>query len=87
MYLTAKLGAANIKPMTGSRCPYNVEGKCTVYEYRFAGCRIFCCNADADFQSSLSELALRRLKSICAEFKISYRYTDLSTALGDIAKL
>ena len=87
MYLTAKLGAANIKPMTGSRCPYNVDGKCTVYEYRFAGCRIFCCNADADFQSSLSELALRRLKSICAEFKISYRYTDLSTALGDIAKL
>jgi hypothetical protein len=87
MYFTAKLGAENIKPMTGSRCPYNVGGRCTVYEYRFAGCRIFCCKADVDFQDNLSELALRRLKSICAEFQISYHYTDLATALENILKL
>ena len=82
MYLTANLGDENIKPMPTSRCPYNIGGKCTVYEYRFAGCRIFCCNGDADFQSRLSESALKKLKSVCTEFQIPYRYTDLATALN-----
>jgi len=68
MYLTANLGVENIKSMPtnrplGGKCPYNIEGKCTVYEYRFAACRIFCCDADADFQSELSESALKKLKS------------------------
>ncbi|MHC4244159.1 MAG: hypothetical protein ACYSU4_17265, partial [Planctomycetota bacterium] len=53
MYFKANLGDENVMPMTTSRCPYNIESKCTVYEYRFAACRIFCCNADADFQSEL----------------------------------
>jgi hypothetical protein len=65
-----------------SRCPYNVGGKCTVYEYRFAGCRIFCCNADADFQSRLSESALKKLKSLCTKFQIPYSYLDLADALS-----
>ncbi len=82
MYLTANIGAENIKPMPTSRCPYNIDGKCTVYEYRFLGCRIFYCSADGDFQSRLSELALEKLKSICTEFQIPYRYIDLATALN-----
>ena len=65
-----------------SRCPYNIGGRCTVYEYRFAGCRIFCCNGDADFQSKLSESALKKLKSVCTEFQIPYRYTDLAVVLN-----
>jgi hypothetical protein len=85
MYLTASLGPENIKPMPGRRCPYNIDGKCTVYEYRFSGCRIFCCNGDADFQSRLSEEVLKRLKSICVEFKIPYRYSDLAAALNNLA--
>ncbi len=85
MYLTANLGDENIRPMPTSRCPYNIGGKCTVYEYRFAGCRIFCCNGDADFQSSLSESALKKLKSVCTEFQIPYRYTDLASALNSFA--
>jgi len=95
MYLTARrqaenLGAENIKSMPTNRgstllttsCPYNVDGKCTVYEYRFAGCRIFYCKADVDFQGELSESALEKLKSLCTEFQIPYRYTDLATALN-----
>ena len=90
MYLAANLGVESIKPMPTGRgstslttgCPYNIEGKCTVYECRFAGCRIFCCKADADFQSRLSESALKKLKSLCREFQIPYRYTDLATALN-----
>jgi len=85
MYLAANLGAENIRPMTTSRCPYNVAGKCTVYEYRFAGCRIFCCKADTEFQSRLSESALNKFKSICTEFRIPYRYNDLPTALNSFA--
>jgi len=82
IYLAANLDAENIKPMPSARCPYNIDGKCTIYEYRFAGCRIFCCQADADFQSRLSESALRKFKSLCTEFQIPYRYTDLATALN-----
>ena len=82
MYLTANLGAENIKSMPTNRCPYNIDGKCTVYEYRFAACRTFCCDADADFQSELSESALKKLKSLCVEFQIPYHYTDLATALN-----
>ncbi len=82
MYLAANLGAENIKSMPTNRCPYNIDGKCTVYEYRFASCRIFYCKADVDFQGELSESALEKLKSLCTEFQIPYHYTDLATALN-----
>lgn len=85
MYLAANLGAENIKPMVSSRCPYNVEDKCSVYEYRFSGCRIFCCKADADFQGRLSEEVLQKLKSICVDFQIPYRYTELAAGLNSLA--
>ncbi len=90
MYLTtgqqaANLGAENIKSMPTNRCPYNIDGKCTVYEYRFAACRIFCCDADVDFQSELSESVLEKLKSLCVEFQIPYRYTGLADALNSLA--
>lgn len=82
MYLAANLGAENIKPMTTSRCPYNVRGKCSVYEHRFSGCRIFSCNGDTDFQSRLGESAVEKFKTICEQFQIPYRYTDLAAALN-----
>ena len=85
MYLTANLGDEKREAMPTSRCPYQLDGKCTVYEYRFAGCRIFCCNGDADFQSRLSESVLEKFKSLCTEFQIPYRYTDLATALNNPA--
>ena len=86
MYLSTKMGTEGIMPMPTSRCPYNIDGKCTVYEHRFAGCRIFCCKGDADFQSKLSESALEKLKSLCTEFEIPYRYTELAGALNSFAK-
>ena len=85
MYLVANLGAENIEPMLANRCPYNVSSKCSVYEYRFSGCRIFCCDGDADFQSRLSEAVLQKLKSICLEYQIPYRYTNLATGLNNLA--
>lgn len=82
MYLAANLGTENIKPMASSQCPYNIDGKCTIYKYRFAGCRIFYCKGDKNFQSELSESALKKFKSLCTEFQIPYRYSDLATALN-----
>jgi Fe-S-cluster containining protein len=85
MYLAAYTGDENIKPMSASRCSYNVDGKCTIYENRFASCRIFYCRGDADFQNRLSESALKNLKSLCTQLGIPYRYTDLHTALKSYA--
>jgi Fe-S-cluster containining protein len=82
MYLRANLHGENLKPMKTERCPYNIKGKCSIYEYRFSGCRIFSCKADSDFQNELSESTLKKLKSLCTEFQIPYRYADLATALN-----
>jgi len=82
MYLAANIGAENIKPMPDSRCPYHFICECTVYKYRFAGCRIFSCKGDSDFQSRLSESVLKKFKSLCTEFEIPYRYVDLASGLN-----
>ena len=82
-YLIAKIGTENIKPMYNSICPYNVDGKCHIYEHRFASCRIFFCKAEVNFQSRLTESAIRKLKLICTNFQIPYRYCDLETALNN----
>lgn len=98
LYLSANLKDAPLKKMSGDTCPYNLSaivpmssigttadeaGRCTVYNFRFSGCRIFCCKADKDFQAALSESALKKLKSICEKFDIPYTYTDLKTALDN----
>ncbi len=84
MYLAANLGAEGIKPMQTNLCPYNIDSKCSVYKYRFAGCRIFYCRGDKDFQSELSESALKKFKSICEQLQIQYRYIDLEAALNNL---
>lgn len=84
-YLVDNIGPENIKQMTTGRCPYNINDRCTIHNYRFAGCRIFCCNGEVDFQSELSEAVLQKLKSICTEFQQRYHYTDLATALNNAA--
>lgn len=82
IYLAAKLETEKLRPIGRGGCPYNIDGKCSVYEYRFAGCRIFFCKGDVDVQSRLSESALKRFKSMCVEFGIPYRYAELRSALN-----
>lgn len=74
MYLQASLGTENIKPMSGGICPYNQQGKCAIHKLRFAGCRIFFCKGNKDFQSELTEAALKKFKSLCEKFQVPYRY-------------
>jgi len=81
IYLAAKMDVDRLQPMPGDRCPYQRENRCTIHEHRFAGCRIFCCTGDAALQSNLSEAVVRRLRSLCEEFQVPYRYQDLPAAL------
>lgn len=82
-YLAENLAPEKLKKMTANRCPYSVNGKCTIYNYRFAGCRIFCCKADPDFQTRLSNSVLEEIKSLCNDLHIPYQYQDLATALNN----
>jgi Fe-S-cluster containining protein len=63
-------------------CPYLKNKKCTARNFRFAGCRIFFCKADADLLSKLSEQTIEKFKALCNEFDFPYRYVDLATALN-----
>ncbi len=81
IYFAAHIGP-DLKPMTNGRCPYNIDEKCSAYPHRFAGCRIFSCKSDKDFQSRLTESAINDFKSICRNFNLPYRYTLLATALN-----
>jgi hypothetical protein len=81
MFFADKLGPGNIKKMQDGRCSYQTDDKCTVYKYRFAGCRIFNCKGNPDFQSDLTETVIKKFKMLCEEFQIPYKYVDLPTAL------
>jgi Fe-S-cluster containining protein len=82
MYLAANLHTDSLKSMPEGRCPYNIEGKCSVYPYRFSGCRIFNCKTDAIIQGELSETVLGKLKTLCKKFHIPYCYMELASALN-----
>jgi len=82
IYLAEKLGVTSLRKVDSGRCPYQEGTKCSIHAHRFAGCRIFCCDGDADFQSALTEAALKRLKAICVRFGLEYRYADLAQALA-----
>jgi Fe-S-cluster containining protein len=86
IYLVAKLGPEPVKPMTNGRCPYQKNDKCTIHEDRFAGCRIFCCAGDEDYQGRLSEAALKKFKWICTQSGLAYRYADLGTTLNSFER-
>jgi Fe-S-cluster containining protein len=74
-----------ILPMTTGVCPYRKDGKCSVYPWRFAGCRIFNCTGDAELQGQLSEKMIHQMKQVCLQEGLSYQYLDLKTALSQTA--
>lgn len=85
IYLAAKLNVDRLEPMPAGRCPYQQDNQCAIHEHRFAGCRIFTCRGNSDFQSQLSEAALKRFKKLCEELQVPYRYQDLPTSLNEAA--
>ena len=74
-----------VKSMTTGRCPYQEQARCSVYDMRFLGCRIFGCARPDAWQNEVMETALQRFKALCDEFDIPYQYMDLATALDQDA--
>ena len=80
MYFQHHLGGP-VKPMTADVCPYRIDGKCTVYPYRFSGCRIFSCKGNAEKENALCEQAISKLKTLCDKHSIPYDYVYLQAGL------
>ncbi len=70
-----------IKEMVSGVCPYRVDGKCSVYPYRFSGCRIFACEGESEQGNLLSEQAIHKFKAFCTKHQIPYRYVSLKAGL------
>ena len=71
-----------VKAMTADICPYRIDGKCSVYSFRFSGCRIYSCQGDSEKENELCELVIGKLKSLCDKHDIPYHYVYLKNALG-----
>ena len=67
--------------MTAAVCPYRIDGKCTVYPYRFSGCRIFSCKGNAEKENALCEQAISKFKTVCDKHRIPYNYVYLQAGL------
>lgn len=67
--------------MDGDICPYRIDGKCSVYPYRFSGCRIFSCKGDAERENAICEQVISKFKTLCDEYGIVYHYVYLKEAL------
>lgn len=80
LYFRHFVGPA-IKHMPAGICPYRVEGKCSVYPYRFSGCRIFACEGDNETENLLSEQTVHKFKALCAAHQIPYHYVYLKKGL------
>jgi len=70
-----------IKEMTDGVCPYRVNGQCTVYDWRFSGCRIFTCKGDAEKENAICEQAISKFRVLCDESDIPYHYVYLKDGL------
>jgi Fe-S-cluster containining protein len=64
-------------------CPYLKDEKCTVRNFRFAGCRIFFCKEDKNLQNKLSEETIEKFKALCDKFNLPYRYVDFASAVNN----
>lgn len=82
VFFENQIPVSRLLPMETDVCPYRIDGKCSVYEERFAGCRIFMCKGDEQLQSMLSEAAIEQFKLLCREHNLPYEYMDLKTALN-----
>jgi Fe-S-cluster containining protein len=74
-------GADKLNPdlslLDHSKCPYQINNRCSVRTYRPAGCRIyFCSGSSQEFQNELTETILGELKALHQKFDAPYYYGD-----------
>ncbi len=59
-------------------CPFVVDNKCSVRDFRFGPCRIYFCQSPQSWQNALSEQFLKKMKALSEQYEIDYRYIDIS---------
>jgi Fe-S-cluster containining protein len=65
------------------KCPYQLDGLCSVHAIRPFGCRIFFCDeTSADWQHQQYEIFHRQLQEIHDQFEIPYFYMEWRSALA-----
>lgn len=75
------------RPASADTCPFQVHNLCTAREPRPLGCRVYFC--DPGYQetgNAITEAALTKLKSLCAEYGIEWRYAPLHHFLSQMPK-
>lgn len=92
LYLIHGMNSTNqTRPLTRfdalkPQCPWQKKSGCTIRDYRPAGCRIFYCDLNTDFQNDLTEQVLASLRDLHKQFNAVYYYTDLLTWLKMMKK-
>ena len=81
-YLKDNLMEEKLKAPVKGGCPYKVDNKCSMRDFRFGPCRIFFCKADSEFQNQLSEDFLKQIKQLCQQFNFEYTYSNLPDAIS-----
>ncbi|MCJ7543027.1 MAG: hypothetical protein MUP47_00425 [Phycisphaerae bacterium] len=72
-------------PPGPTRCPYQVDARCTVHPVRALGCRLFFCDARAReaFQQKY-ETAHREIRRLHDAAGLPYLYAELTAALAQL---
>lgn len=66
-------------------CPFQVGNLCGAHPHRPLGCRVYFCDRSAqDWQQSLYEKALARVRRIHESHAIPYRYGEWRSMLGAV---
>lgn len=64
-------------------CPFLVEGKCTIRDYRALGCRVFFCNpAYKDTSYEIYDRYYKIIKGIADRKQIEWRYAPMVELLA-----
>jgi len=65
------------------RCPYQARGKCTAYDRRPLGCRVYFCQPGAaGWYANLYEEYHQRVGALHGVFEAPYRYVELTAGLA-----
>jgi Fe-S-cluster containining protein len=77
--------AAPPQALAAGRCPYQIDGRCTVREARALGCRLFFCDPAARevFQQDY-ETYHRQLRRLHQAAGLPYRYVELTAAMEEL---
>ncbi len=83
--LALLIATAPPQPPSPGRCPYQLNGRCTVHPVRALGCRLFFCDPAA--RESLQqdyETYHRQIRRLHDAHGLPYGYVELTTILAEL---